>query len=154
MKDADCRPLVVIADDDADDQMMMQEAFRERCPRCRLQFVHNGEELMQLLGGEGSGDLLHRPIPMLLLLDLNMPLKDGRESLIELRTNPAFQTMAIVVMTTSDSEEDRLFCRTHGADAYIVKPSRYRELLDTVAALEPYFSHLTDRPRKPVGYEQ
>jgi len=76
----------------------------------------------------------------MLLLDLNMPLKDGRESLIELRNNALFKQIPTVVMTTSESDEDKQFCLANGANDYLVKPSSYTKLLDAVESLQPYFS--------------
>lgn len=148
-------PFILIADDDPDDRMMIQEAFGERCPHCRLHFVQDGEELMKFLSGErpGTDQSGTGLIPDLLLLDLNMPLKDGREALAEVRANPLYVAMPIVVMTTSENDEDKLFCQQNGANSYIVKPSRYMELLDVVESLKPYFTQNTDSLHKPDDYE-
>lgn len=148
-------PVILIADDDPDDRMMIQEAFEERCPYCRLYFAQDGEELMKFLYGERQGTDQSGTglIPDLLLLDLNMPLKDGRESLVEIRAHPLSAAMPTVVMTTSESDEDRLFCQQNGANSYIVKPSRYMELLDVVESLKPYFTQTTDSLHKPDNYE-
>jgi CheY-like chemotaxis protein len=143
MNSVDKEPVVLIADDDPDDRMMIQEAFTERCPGCRLCFVQDGEELMAFLSDRAAHpDAGH--IPDLLMLDLNMPLKDGREALVEIKANHRYRTMPAVVMTTSASEEDRQFCLENGADRYIVKPPGYTELLEVVAALKPYFTRNTD----------
>lgn len=146
MNRSDSVPFVLIADDDPDDRMMVQEAFEERCPLCSLCFVQDGEELMTFLQNRASDRMENAgsQLPDLLLLDLNMPLKDGRESLIEIKNNPIYEAMPTVVMTTSESEEDKLFCQETGADAYIVKPSRYTELLEAVESLKVFFTKNPD----------
>ncbi len=74
-------------------------------------------------------------MPDLLLLDLNMPLKDGRQSLQEIKSDPRLQELPTVVMTTSSDQDDRDFCQQRGANDYIVKPRKYSDLLDVVESL-------------------
>lgn len=141
--DTDIRnPVILIADDDPDDQLMIREAFAERCAHCQLYFVANGVELMDYLrtSSSASEPATDCPRPDLLLLDLNMPLKDGRQSLLEIRADPALRTLPTVVLTTSRNDEDRAFCLAQGANGYIVKPSRYTELLSIVTSLETYWN--------------
>lgn len=135
------KPLVLIADDDPDDQLMIREAFTEQCDECQLRFVSNGVELMAWLKGLGAESLpAGCPLPDLLLLDLNMPLKDGRQSLVEIRSDPLLKELPTVVLTTSRNDEDKSYCLSHGANEFIVKPSRYTELLHIVESLKPYWS--------------
>jgi CheY-like chemotaxis protein len=138
---------VLIAEDDPDDRMLIREAFEERCPNCRLHFVQDGEELMAFIGETLSDpqNLSAPTLPDMVLLDLNMPLKDGRESLTELKNNALFEQVPTVVMTTSESDEDKQFCLANGANDYLVKPSSYTELLDAVESLQPYFSRNTGK---------
>lgn len=136
-------PVILIADDDPDDQLMIREAFAERCPHCRLCFVNNGVELMDYLRGGAPASrqtTTNCPLPDLLLLDLNMPLKDGRQALLEIRADPALRTLPTVVLTTSRNDEDKAFCLAQGANDYIVKPARYTELLAIVTSLKPYWN--------------
>jgi CheY-like chemotaxis protein len=131
-------PVILIAEDDPDDQLMLRDAFEETCEHCQLEFVSDGVELMERLhnpAGTASPSL-----PDLLLLDLNMPLKDGRQSLVELRAEDRFQALPAVILTTSKNDEDRAFCLAQGANDYIVKPSRYTELLDIVKSLETWWA--------------
>lgn len=131
------RASILIAEDDPDDQLMLQDAFCEAGPNCELHFVGNGVELLNYLAGaEQDQDSL---LPDLLLLDLNMPLKDGRQALKELRANPAFTTLPVVVLTTSSSEEDKSACMADGANGYLVKPPSYTELLNIVTSLQHYW---------------
>lgn len=126
-------PLILIADDDLDDCMIIKEAFEEKCPECVLRFVHDGIELSDSL--EPHGNSAETTRPDLILLDLNMPLKDGRESLQELKQHPERQHIPTVIFTTSRNEDDRALCEELGADDYVVKPIRYADLLGIVDAL-------------------
>ena len=149
-------PLVLIAEDDPDDRMLIREAFEERCPDCRLHFVGDGEELMTFIGeslSDAQGLSLPPVMPDLVLLDLNMPLKDGREALIELQNYVLFAQVPTIIMTTSASDEDKQFCLKNGADQYIVKPSSYMELLDAVESFQPYFFEKHGQTLKPDDYE-
>ena len=134
-------PVVLIADDDPDDQLMISEAFKQRCENCHLRFFSNGEELMNYLDREAVlyGTDIDRQRPSLLLLDLNMPLKDGREVLVAIRTNSALSELPTVVFTTSKNEEDMAYCLANGAREYLVKPTRYSELLNLVQSLQAYW---------------
>ncbi len=135
-------PIILIADDDPDDQLMIREAFEQRCGDCRLCFVSDGFELLAYLRQEAalSRQAKGCRLPDLLLLDLNMPLKDGRQALLEIRSDPALGRLPIVVLTTSKNSEDKDFCLAQGAKDYIVKPTRYSELLDIVDALQAHWS--------------
>ncbi len=135
-------PMVLIADDDPDDQLMIREAFEERCSDCELRFVCNGVELMAYLRRKPDQNQpsRHSPLPDLLLLDLNMPLKDGRQSLLEIRADPALNQLPTVILTTSSNDDDKSFCLAQGANDYIVKPARYIELLNIVASLQAYWN--------------
>ena len=140
-------PVILIADDDPDDQLMIREAFAERCAHCQLCFVENGVELMDYLKGDhADAGQTACPLPDLLLLDLNMPLKDGRQSLLEIRADPALRTLPTVVLTTSRNDEDKAFCLAQGANGYIVKPSRYTELLTVVESLKNHWNTRATQP--------
>ena len=142
---------ILMADDDADDRQMTREAFEQVRVANDLRFVENGAELM---------DYLHRrnkfqnpalsPPPGLILLDLNMPLKDGREALREIKADPRWKNIRIVVMTTSTAEED--VCRSYqlGAESFITKPVTFTALVDVIQAMGRYWLEIVELPR---GYE-
>lgn len=132
-------PTVLIADDDPDDCLLMTEAFSERYPECRMQFAQDGVQLMHILNNEE---------PDLILLDLNMPLMDGRKALQEIKGSPRLRRIPTIVMTTSDDEEDIRFCYDAGANSYIVKPSSYSGLLDIVTMLESYWMNTVILPKR------
>lgn len=140
-------PLILIADDDPDDQLLIREAFEERCKNCQLCFVSNGVELMTLLRGDAAQALPKgSPVPDLILLDLNMPLKDGRQALTEIRSDPALSQLPTVILTTSKNEDDVNFCQSRGANDYIVKPNSYSDLLAIVESLKPYWENKNREP--------
>ena len=141
-------PIILIADDDPDDQLMIRDAFAEQFSECQLCFVANGVELMAWLRRQGDERLpAGHPIPDLVILDLNMPLKDGRQSLLEMRGDPALKELPTVVLTTSRNEEDRDYCLSNGANDFIVKPARYTDLLNIVKSLKPYWHNR--KPNQP-----
>lgn len=130
-------PHILVAEDDPDDRMLIREAFEESFPECSLSFAHNGVELMALLDRVSETNCTpDENAPDLILLDLNMPLKDGRKALQEIKSDPRLSHLVVVVMTTSSNADDAAFCRHHGANSYIVKPTKYTELTDIVASLK------------------
>lgn len=148
-------PSVLIAEDDPDDCLMIRDAFADRFPDCRLYFVHDGDQLFRFLNREHPYDTPDQPcsLPDLILLDLNMPLKGGRESLQELKSTTGLRRIPIIVLTTSHDEQDILECYDLGANSYIVKPSRYSDLLDVVSSIKNYWADTVCLPR-PECHEQ
>ena len=99
--------MILMAEDDADDRLLVKDALAESRVLNELRFVGDGEELLQYLRHEGRySDPASSPRPGLILLDLNMPRKDGREALQEIKADPALRRIPVVVMTTSKAEED------------------------------------------------
>ena len=98
--------------------------------------VKDGVELMDYLNRRGRfADPELSPLPSLLLLDLNMPKKDGRQALREIKADPSLEKLRIVIWTTSDLEEDRALCLGAGADDYVTKPNSYEALIEEVRSL-------------------
>jgi CheY-like chemotaxis protein len=157
MTDAKPRPVILIADDDSDDQLLMREAFAERGHHCQTCFAHDGVQLMRMLNRELPlpGDpAASCGYPDLILLDLNMPLKDGREALREIKSDPRLQKIPTVIMTTSDDMDDIRYCYESGANSYIIKPSNYSELLDVVSSLTNYWAATVRLPTRPERHDQ
>lgn len=140
-------PRILIAEDDPDDRLLLSEAFAERFGDCQLTFVQNGDELLSVLMTEAKGR------PDLIILDLNMPLKDGRATLSELKANPALSPIPAIIFTTSMAEEDIAQCYASGANSYIIKPSLYSELLQVVGTLRTYWKETVKLPARPVSHE-
>jgi CheY-like chemotaxis protein len=138
---------VLIADDDPDDRMLAQEAWEENRLVNDLHFVEDGEELMDYLHRRGRyTHLADAPLPALILLDLNMPKKDGREALWEIKADPHLRRIPIVVLTTSEAEEDILRSYDLGVNSFITKPVTFVALVDVVETLARYWFEIAKLP--------
>jgi CheY-like chemotaxis protein len=127
---------ILIAEDDFDDRLLLEEAFSSYKDVCELFFVRDGEELMEYLHRRGQySDPDSSPVPGLILLDLNMPKKDGRQALSEIKDDAGLKEIPLVVWTTSALEEDKIRCLGAGADAYVTKPSSFHELNEAIKTL-------------------
>ena len=114
---------ILIADDDADDRMLIKDAFESGKLNNKLEFVEDGEELLRFLRREGEyASMQDHAYPGLILLDLNMPKMDGREALKELKADPGLQRIPVVVLTTSEAEEDIVRTYGLGVNSFITKP--------------------------------
>lgn len=142
------RPItILLADDDAEDRELVREALQESRLRNDLHTVQDGAELMDYLyrrgtyAAEGSA-----PRPGLILLDLAMPKKDGREALAEIKRDPDLRQIPVIVMTTSSAEED--ICRSYdlGASSYVTKPVSFAALVDVMKGIGRYWLEIVELP--------
>ena len=131
---------ILIAEDDADDRFLLQAAFEENGFSDKLKFVENGVEVIEYLRSLESSD---KKYPRFILLDLNMPKKDGREVLRELKQHPELKKIPVVIFSTTNNEQEMRRCYELGANSYITKPNSFESLLKTVAALRSYWIHTT-----------
>jgi CheY-like chemotaxis protein len=132
---------ILMAEDDPDDRFLMEQAFLEIGTAGDLRFVEDGEELIHYLLRSGKySDAALSPRPALIFLDLNMPKKDGRQALVEIKTDPDLQRIPVVIWTTSVEREDKIYCKRAGADAFVTKPANYAELINSVKALVTKYS--------------
>jgi CheY-like chemotaxis protein len=142
------KPIVILmAEDDADDRLLVREAFDESRLLNELRFVEDGEELLEYLRREGryeSPDAA--PRPGLILLDLNMPRMDGREALRAIKEDESLRRIPIVVMTTSKAEEDIFRSYESGASSYITKPVTFERLVELMKALGQYWIEFVELP--------
>ncbi len=139
---------IVMADDDCDDRMLTREALNDSNLLNGFDEVEDGQELMDYLRRTGSyKNLAGTPLPGLILLDLNMPRKDGREALSEIRADPDLRKIPVVVLTTSKAEED--IARTYdlGVNSFIVKPVSFDALTKTMRAFTQYWAEVVELPR-------
>lgn len=134
------RPVtILVADDDPDDRMLLQDALEESEVDGQIQFVKNGQELLDFLRASVERDASGAARPALVLLDLNMPRKDGREALREIKSDARLRSTPVVVLTTSKAEEDVVGCYNSGANSYIVKPMSFEGLVEVVNTLGSYW---------------
>lgn len=139
--------LIVIADDDADDRMLIEDAFRESRLANPIAFVGDGIELLDLLRGTGSyANSPSRGRPGLILLDLNMPRMDGRTALSHIKADPALRRIPVVVLTTSKADEDILRTYDLGVNSFITKPVSFEALVDVVRTLNHYWLEIVELP--------
>ena len=138
---------ILIADDDEDDRMLIEDAFAEARLNNPIDFVKDGEELMDYLHRRGDFESLNGDShPGLILLDLNMPKKDGRTALKEIRADEYLRRIPIVVLTTSKSEEDILRTYNLGVNSFITKPVTFDGLVDVVQVLSKYWIEIVALP--------
>ena len=131
--------IIVLADDDADDRLLMAEAFEENKIPCILKFVEDGVDLLDYLTKKGKYDSDGDEIPDLILLDINMPRKDGKEALKEIKENPLLKHIPVVIFSTSKSPEDVTITYKLGANSFIVKPSSFEGLLEVTKTIQKYW---------------
>lgn len=138
--------LILMADDDDDDRLLARDALAESGMKADLQFVDNGEELLDCLNRRGKYALGERARPGLILLDLNMPRKDGREALREIRADPELRRIPVVVLTTSKADTDIGAIYELGANSFISKPFQFEALVKVMKVLSQYWFQTVELP--------
>jgi CheY-like chemotaxis protein len=143
---------VLVADDDADDRFLIRKGWPLRGDGDALRFVDDGEELLDYLYRRGRyAEPDCAPSPGLILLDLNMPRKGGREVLQEISRHPGLRAIPVVVLTTSQAEEDVAFCYGTGANSYIAKPVSFNTLREILGKIADYWLQLVELPERGFG---
>lgn len=143
---------ILMADDDEDDRMMTKEALYEARLANDIRFVVDGEELLDYLYQRGKySDPESAPRPGLILLDLNMPKKDGREALQEIKADPELRQIPVVVLTTSEADEDIYRSYDLGVNSFITKPVSFEGLVFVITTLAQYWFQIVKLPHpQPV----
>ena len=143
------RRTILMADDDAEDCLLVRDALRETGRPCDLYFVRDGEELFDYLRHTGEYvDARSAPRPDLILLDLRMPRKDGRETLRELKTDPRLRHIPVVALTTSTAGDDVEFSYDVGVNAYVTKPTSFSEWIKIIDIFGKYWFEVVELPPK------
>jgi CheY-like chemotaxis protein len=144
------KPIVILlADDDEEDRMLACDALAESRLSNDISCVTDGEDLMDYLQRRGKyAPPAEAPRPGLILLDLNMPKKDGREALREIKADPELRQISVVVLTTSKAEEDIYSSYDSGASSFISKPVTFEGLVDVMKGLGRYWFEIVDLPRQ------
>jgi CheY-like chemotaxis protein len=121
---------ILIVDDDADDREIIRDAFVSNLSEQEYVFLENGDRLLEYLEQNIGSNT-----PSLIMLDLNMPGKDGRETLKEIKTNSKYQPIPTIVFTTSSSHRDRQIVYNSGANCFITKPDTFNELIELTKSI-------------------
>jgi CheY-like chemotaxis protein len=142
------RPVtILLVDDDEEDLLMTKQALQESRLGNDLRTAHDGEELMDYLLRDGAyTDPADSPKPGLILLDLNMPKKDGREALAEIKANSALRKIPVIVLTTSRAEEDIFRTYDLGVSSFITKPVTFAGLVEAMRVLTQYWFEIVQLP--------
>jgi CheY-like chemotaxis protein len=138
---------ILLADDDEEDRTLTEEALNESRLANDIRFVTDGEELIDYLFHRGdftNGN--QAPTPGLILLDLNMPKKDGREALAEIKADPRLRQIPVVVLTTSKAEEDIVRSYDLGVNSFITKPVTFDGLVEAMAVFTQYWFEIVALP--------
>jgi CheY-like chemotaxis protein len=141
---------ILMADDDEDDRVLTADALKRSRLINDMRFVVDGDDLMQYLRGQGAyaAGGIPAPRPGLILLDLNMPKKDGREALAEIKGDPVLRRIPVVVLTTSKAEEDIVRTYDLGVNSFVSKPVTFEELAAVMQTLACYWFDLVELPQE------
>jgi two-component system response regulator len=143
--DADRMIEILLVEDDPGDVVMTREAFQDYKVRNNLHVVNDGVEAMSFL--RQQGEFADRPRPDLVLLDLNLPKMDGREVLEAIKSDPALASIPVVVLTTSENEDDVLRSYSLHANAYVTKPVDFERFIEVVRHIDEFFVSVVRLPR-------
>lgn len=145
--EASPRPVeILLVEDSPTDALLAQEALRGGKVRNNVHLVEDGEEALAFLHRDDP--YAHVPRPDLILLDLNLPRKDGREVLAEIKADPNLKVIPVVVLTTSQDEEDVLKAYGLYANCYITKPVDFQQFIEIVRSIEHFWFAVVTLPRR------
>lgn len=151
MTDSPNQIVILLADDDEEDRMLTRDALIESHLLNEVHCVEDGEELMDYLHQRGKyAPPALAPRPGVILLDLNMPKKDGREALREIKSEPNLRQIPVVVMTTSKAREDVLQSYAAGANSFIAKSVTFAGLIEVMKGLGRYWFEIVELPKPEV----
>lgn len=136
-------PYILVAEDDEEDRMLLQDALEEVKLNHKVNFVDNGQDLIDELR---RLSLTNHSLPDLIILDLNMPKKDGREALTEIKNNASLKSIPIIILSTSNDKEDILNSYNLGGNSFITKPNTYTSLLNIAQEIKKYWLEIVKLP--------
>ena len=141
--------VILLAEDDEEDLQLTIEALKENRLGNDIRTTRDGEELMDYLLRRGAyADPASAPVPGLILLDLNMPRKDGREALAEIKSNDALRKIPVIVLTTSKAEEDIFRSYDLGVNSFVTKPVTFAGLAESMKVLSQYWFEIVELPAR------
>ncbi|MDP5337828.1 MAG: response regulator [Nodularia sp. (in: cyanobacteria)] len=152
MKGSQTTVTILMADDDEDDHILVREALAESQLPIDLHIVSNGEELLNYLHNRGLySDKSQAPRPGLILLDLNMPQKNGLEVLKDIKTDPILRRIPVIVLSTSNDQQDIYQTYNLGANSFITKPVTFAALVEIMKNIGKYWFEIVQLPLENVG---
>ncbi len=131
--------VIFVIEDNPDDIYLVKEGFRQLDMAHQLKFFKRGNQALEFLR---KGDRL----PSIVLLDLNLPDKDGREILVEIKQDPILRKIPVIIFSTSDSPNDVAFCMSNYANSYVVKPLEFMDLVEALRILLAYWLDVNFQP--------
>lgn len=138
---------ILVAEDDEDDKLLILKAFEKTLPKEKITCVEDGEDLLKYLKRQAPYDNIDLyPNPDIILLDLNMPRKDGKEALAEIKANDDLKMIPVIIFTTSNNEEDIKATYKMGSSSFITKPGSFEELVRVTEQIENYWSKTVSLP--------
>lgn len=145
---------ILMADDDEEDRELTRDALSAAHLKNQLHFVGDGQELLDYLRRDGAyhGSDAAAPRPGIILLDLNMPKKDGREALAEIKADESLRQIPVVVLTTSNDEQDVLRSYDLGVNSFITKPVTFSALVEVMSTWTRYWFEIVELPGQPSSY--
>ena len=146
MTEINQHPVILMVDDDQDDQYLVQEAWLDLDLKTEIRFASDGEELLETLREGISEKGNSSPLPSLILLDLNMPRKNGRKALEEIKSNPDLCHIPVVILTTSKDPIDIHHCYQLGAAGFVTKPASFDALVNTIQTIDRYWFSTVSLP--------
>jgi CheY-like chemotaxis protein len=149
--EAPTRPFtILLADDDEEDRELARDALQDSRLANEMKFVYDGQDLLDYLRHQGRWSEEDAPRPGIILLDLNMPKKDGREALAEIKADESLKRIPIVVLTTSKDETDVLSTYDLGVSSFITKPVTFGGLVDVMKTWTQYWFEIVELPNGEV----
>ena len=140
---------ILVAEDDEEDRMLLMDAMQEGRLRNSMTFVHDGEQLLNYLAGkEVYEDRKAYPMPGLILLDLNLPRIDGREALKVIKEHAQWRRIPVIILTTSQAEQDILRSYDLGVNSFITKPVTFDGLVEVTRTLQRYWFEIVALPKQ------
>jgi CheY-like chemotaxis protein len=139
---------ILIAEDDADDKLLIIKAFQKTLAKENITCVTDGEELINYLQKSSNSENSLFPIPDIILLDLNMPRKDGMTTLQEIKSHEEFRKIPVIIFTTSSLNEDIQMTYKMGTNSFITKPGNFKDLVKITQEINNYWSNTVILPNK------